>query len=373
MSSDSQHPDLTGTSFLTGFPGFLTSMLLRELVQALPEGTFHLLVEARFESLARQRVAALRDRYPKFEGELHLHVGDITAPRLGLSDETWSELTARVATVWHLAAIYNLAVPESLAYKVNVSGTIGVLDFCEACSKLERFNYISTCYVSGERTGLIFEDELDEGQGHNNHYESTKFWAEVEVQRRSHEIPTAIFRPSIVVGDSQTGETDKYDGPYYLFQVFKNLPSWMPVPNIGRGEAVVNIIPADFAARALAHIGLEEGHEGTVFQLADPNPMKARDIVALTLDLLGRKKAPGTVPPKLLDAALANRKVEEFMGVPREVVDYFNHEARYDTSNTLRALGDTEIRSPHLSSYLQTLMDYVDRHPDKSFLDSRRI
>jgi hypothetical protein len=65
--------------------------------------------------------------------------------------------------------------------------------------------------------------------------------------------------------------------------------------------------------------------------------------------------------------------VEDFMGVPHEVVEYFSHQARYDTSNTLRSLQDTDIRCPHLSSYLQTLMDYVDRHPDKGFMDSRRI
>ncbi len=360
-------------AFLTGFPGFLTTMLLRELVENSPSGEFHLLVESRFEDLARSRAAQVAKRTAEFDGTIEIHVGDITAPRLGLTEGVYEELTAKVGVVWHLAAIYNLAVPESLAYKVNVTGTIKVLDFCEACESLDRLNYISTCYVSGERAGLVFEDELDEGQGHNNHYESTKFWAEVEVQRRSDEIPTAIFRPSIVVGHSRTGETDKYDGPYYLFKVFKNLPQWVPIPNIGTGNSVVNIVPVDFAAQAIAHIGLEPGHEGTVFQIADPNPMRAQEIVSLTLELLGRKKAPGVVPPRLLDVALGSKSVEEFMGVPREVVNYFSHEARYDTSNTLRALQDTEIRCPHLSSYLQTLMDYVDRNPDQGFLDARRV
>lgn len=372
MSATTDEPTLTGPALITGFPGFLTSMLLRELMRTNPDGEFHLLVESRYHEVARTRLARTRE-LADFAGKAELHVGDITAPRIGLSEETWDELTAKVENVWHLAAIYNLGVPESLAYKVNVSGTIKVLDFCEACDGLERFNYVSTCYVSGERTGLIFEDELDEGQGHNNHYESTKFWAEVEVQRRSAEIPTAIFRPSIVVGDSETGETDKYDGPYYLFKVFKNLPSWMPIPNIGSGEAVVNIVPVDFVVSAMVHIGLRAGFDGTVYQLADPNPMRARDIVGLTLDLLGRRKAPGTVPPKVLDVALSSNQMEELLGVPREVVDYFTHKARYDTSNTLRALQDTNIRCPHLSSYLQTLMDHVDRNPEKSFLDARRV
>ena len=365
--------DFEASAFLTGFPGFLTSMLLRELMSRQPSATFHLLVESRFEQLALERATQLTNRLPDFEGELNVVVGDITAPLLGLSEEQHDAITGEVGVVWHLAAIYNLAVPEALAYQVNVTGTVNVLNFCESCENLERLNYISTCYVSGERTGLVFEDELDEGQGHNNHYESTKFWAEVEVQRRSADIPTAIFRPSIVVGHSKTGETDKYDGPYYLFKVFKNLPSWVPIPNIGSGNAVVNIVPVDFATKSIAELGLTAGNEGMVFQIADPNPMRAQDIVGLTLDLLGRKKAPGKLPPRLLDVALSRESVEDFMGVPHEVVEYFSHQARYDTSNTLRSLQDTDIRCPHLSSYLQTLMDYVDRHPDKGFMDSRRI
>ena len=36
--------------------------------------------------------------------------------------------------------------------------------------------------------------------------------------RRMDRIPTTIYRPAIVVGDSRTGETQKFDGPYYVLR-----------------------------------------------------------------------------------------------------------------------------------------------------------
>lgn len=364
---------VAGDVLVTGFPGFLAENLLDRLVDVQEEATFYLLIQSKFRAVAERCLERLEGDHPDFAGRWELVEGDITDRFLGFGEERYHELAETVGTVWHLAAIYDLAVPEQIAYRVNVTGTIHVLDFCEACDDLRRLNYISTCYVSGEREGLIYEDELDEGQGHKNHYESTKFWAEVEVQRRSHQIPTAIFRPGIVVGDSTTGETAKYDGPYYLIKLLNRLPNWLPMVNIGKGETTVNLVPVDFVCDALAFLGLKEGVEGQIFQLADPNPMRARDVVALTLDCMNRAPAIATVPSGLVNAALRRERVEDLMGMPREALVYFNHDARYDTSNTQRELKETAIRCPHLSTYMQTLVDYFLRHPEKDFLDERRV
>ena len=65
---------------------------------------------------------------------------------------------------YHLAAVYDLAVPEDVARRVNVVGTAKVLEFLESFPGEVRLNYISTCYVSGYRQGMVFEDDLDRGQ-----------------------------------------------------------------------------------------------------------------------------------------------------------------------------------------------------------------
>ncbi len=359
-------------ALLTGFPGFLARHLIDELAERMTGGTLWLLVESRFRNVAQARLEAIIRDHGELPFEARIVEGDITAPDLGLGEHA-DALKKSVGVVWHLAAIYDLAVPELQAYRVNVGGTSNVLDFCEACKDLKRLNYVSTCFVSGEREGMVFEDELDEGQAHRNHYEATKFWAEVEVQRRFEDVPTTIFRPAIVVGHSVTGETDKYDGPYYFLKLVRKYPDWLPFPNIGSGRALVNMVPIDYVAAALAELGLAPGHEGETYQLADPSPMRARDIVSLTLELMNKTGSVGSVPPSLVSRVMENDRIEEKLGLPREVVRYFTHDARYDTTEVERALEGTGIRCPHLSSYLQVLIDYVDLHPDQEFLDRRRI
>ncbi|MCA9563662.1 MAG: SDR family oxidoreductase, partial [Myxococcales bacterium] len=271
-----------------------------------------------------------------------------------------------VTTVWHIAAVYDLAVGELFAYRVNVVGTSKVLDFCEACANFERLNYVSTCYVAGERHGLVREDELDEGQGHKNHYESTKFWAELEVQRRRERIPTVIFRPLVVVGDSQTGEIPKYDGPYMLMRFISRLPQWVPPVFIGEGEAHFNIAPVDYVVGAMLAIAAKPDTDvvGEVFQLADPNPMRARDFLALVIRSMGRPEPKIALPKQVFDAILAVPQLRKLTGIPREGAVYFNHAVRFDVSNTLEALQDTDIRCPHPSTYMRTLLDYMYRNPE---------
>ena len=106
--------------------------------------------------------------------------------------------------VWHLAAVYDLAVAPQVARRVNVDGTRNVLDFCREQPHLRRLQYVSTCYVSGRFEGEFTEDALDVGQAFRNHYEETKYEAELLVRKAMADgIPATIYRPGIVVGDSQ--------------------------------------------------------------------------------------------------------------------------------------------------------------------------
>jgi len=358
---------------VTGFPGFLASHLLERLIPAQPDAKFILLIQEKMRSVAVRHVERLRLLFPSLAGRVELVSGDLTRDRLGLEDRDYARLTQSVGVVWHLAAIYDLAVAERVAYMVNVRGTANVLDFCAACDDFHRLNYISTCYVSGERVGLIYEDELDRNQGHKNHYEETKFWAEVEVRRRADEVPSVIMRPGIVVGDSRTGETAKYDGPYYVFKLLHQLPAWVPVPRIGGGNALVNLVPIDFAADAMAYLGLAKGTAGKTFHIADPNPLRAQDLVSRTLDIMGKAQGRVTVPDGVVERLLRNQEVEQRVGVPREALIYFNHDARYDTTNTQRALREVGLQCPHMADYLPVLLDYLMQHPEKPFLDDRRV
>ena len=349
----------SATILVTGFPGFIAGRLIEALARELPEAHFVMLVLPQMRFKAEGQLACIAAGVPGSIDRFEVLEGDITLPNLGLGRKGSAELAARVGVVWHLAAIYDLSVAAAAAFAVNAQGTANVLDFCEKCARFERLNYVSTCYVSGDRTGRILEDELDRGQSFKNHYEETKFWAEVDVQRRADTIPSVIFRPGIVVGDSRTGETGKFDGPYYLFRLIDRLPERAPMVNPGSGDAVVNLVPVDFVTDALTHLGHAPASPGTVYQVADPEPMRARDILALALRLMGRKPALTSLPGGLAQRALKLGALKRALDVPQESLVYFNHDARYDSTETQRALVNTDIRCPHLSDYLGTLIEYM--------------
>jgi thioester reductase-like protein len=362
---------MTSTILLTGFPGFLARRLVRRLHEKRPEASWVFLVQEHLRQRAEDDLAAIAGENPGFAGRWETVSGDIGDPRLGLSEEGWGELAGRVREVWHLAAVYDLAVPEAVARRVNVDGTRHVLDFCAACRDFRRLCYVSTCYVAGDGTGRVLEGELDRGQGFKNHYESTKFEAELEVQRRWDRIPAVVFRPAVVVGDSRTGETDKYDGPYYFIRLMMHLPRLLPMLGIGRGGARLNVVPVDFVIAAMVEISGQEGVDGRVFQLADPAAVTSAQLLDLISLHLGKPRPPFAVPAVLFDAALAVGALRRTLGIPRETVVYANHDVRYDVQNTLDALEGTGVECPPIHSYLPTLIDYVRHHPDQGFLDRR--
>jgi thioester reductase-like protein len=180
------------TVFMTGFPGFLGSALLPRILRRTDSDAV-CLVQPRFAAAATDRLGRLEAEDPSVAGRIRLVSGDITRPGLGLDDDG---VLAGVTELWHLAAVYDLAVSRDLGLRVNTEGTRYVLDAAERCPRLERFHYFSTCYVSGRRAGAFGEDDLEPAGPFNNFYEETKHYAEVEVRRRmAGGLPATIYRP----------------------------------------------------------------------------------------------------------------------------------------------------------------------------------
>jgi thioester reductase-like protein len=263
------------TALLTGFPGFIGKRLVAKLLKDDPQLQIIVLVEPRMVAQATTAARTLGEN-------VVVESGDITEPCLGLPMARYRQLTKTVSRVFHLAAIYDLAVPEAVAEAVNVTGTRHVLDFCRACGSLERHHYVSTAYVAGTRKGRVLESELAEGQSFKNHYESTKHRAEVLVRETMPTIRTTIYRPGIVVGDSRTGATQKFDGPYYLLRFVALLSRLhLPLPQIASQEATFNAVPVDFIVDAIAAGVRDELFVGETLHLVDPSPVPAGELLRL--------------------------------------------------------------------------------------------
>lgn len=335
------------TVFFTGFPGFLGSELLPRILKRSPDATALCLVQPKFAPLARERARPLGDRVRIVEG-------DITAPLdLPIGD---------VSEVFHLAAIYDLSVSRERGMKINVEGTCNVLDFAERCRSLQRFHYVSTCYVSGRYEGVFREEDLDVGQRFNNFYEETKFLAEVEVRNRTG-LPATIYRPSVVVGDSTTGATQKFDGPYYVIQWILRQPSVAVLPVVGRPERYrFNVVPRDFIIAAIDHLSARGESLKKCYQLADPDPLTVDE----TLEVIARAAHRRIIRIPLSRTA-AKFAIDHLPGVyrllriPAAAVDYFVHPTLYDTANAQR---DLPLRVPRFADYAGHLVEFAVAHPE---------
>jgi thioester reductase-like protein len=339
--------------FVTGYPGFIGKRLVAEIAQSDPRGRIYLLVQEKFVEEA-QRYAAKLSGAP-----IEILTGDIVDMHLGLSGEEYQRLCDSVTDIFHLAAISYLGMPKETAWRVNVDGTRNVLELAKDCGKLRRFNYFSTCYVSGDRVGVIAEDELDAGQSFRNAYEETKYQAEKVVQRAMASLPITIYRPSSVVGDSRTGEIDRFEGPYYLGILLVMSPLVMPLPLPGNGVAPLNVLPVDFAVEATLAISRDLRAVGRTFHLVDPNPMSARRVYELIAEKANKKLPRFNFSARAADVMLRLPLVEKLARPQRAAINYVNHLAIYNCHNTLELLDGTGIRCPPLSTYLDKLVSYV--------------
>ena len=339
---------------ITGFPGFIARRLITKLLAGDKKLTITALVEPRMAEQARQAAEAIDAK------RIELLAGDIGDRRLGLDDADYQRLAKEVSVVHHLAAIYDLSVPLELAQRVNVEGTGNVLDFCHACKDLTSLQYVSTAYVAGQRTGVVYEHELLMGQRFKNHYESTKFQAEVWVRERAGAIPTTIYRPAIVVGDSQTGETQKFDGPYYILRsISRSLKMNGPIVQFGRSSAPFNVVPVDFVVDAIAALSRDGAAAGETLHLVDPEPLTANELtVILAREYAGREPTL-RVPAKAVATSLRFKRVREmYEGAPPESIVYLNHPVRFDTRRAEALLEPHGLRVPRFPEYVDAMVRF---------------
>ncbi len=349
--------------FFTGFPGFLGRELLPRVL-GRGDHKAVCLVQDRYMKEAEKARDEI-ERAHDLKDRIELVAGDITKADLGLG-ERLEGLAKDTIEVYHLAAVYDLAVGRDFAVRVNVDGTRHILDYCERCPSLRRHQYISTCYVSGRHSGLFREDDLQTGQTFNNFYEETKHLAEVEVRARMGRIPTSIYRPAIVVGDSATGATQKYDGPYFAIRYMLRQPTPVVVmPQVGRpAEHTMNVVPRDFVVDAIAHLSGLVKSIGKTYALADPRPLTIKALIDSMEKETGKKLIRIPLPLGLAKTAIDKVPgVEGFFGFPSDAVDYFVHPTSYDTSNTVADLAGSGIAAPAFDSYMRNLVSYVRANP----------
>jgi NAD(P)-dependent dehydrogenase (short-subunit alcohol dehydrogenase family)/thioester reductase-like protein len=297
-------------------------------------------------------------------------VGDVTAPLLGIEPRRLAALHGRIRHFFHVAGLYDMTAGDEALESVNVGGTRHALAVAERLAA-RRFHHVSSIAVAGRYRGVFTEDMFDDASGLDDPYFRTKHDSEAVV-RSACSIPWRIYRPSLVVGHSETGEMDKIDGPYYLFplleQIAAALPAIVPLPGIDGGY--LNLVPVDFVAAAIDHIAHLGGHDGETFHLVDPRTRTFGETLDLfaaaagaphfALRVSGMEAALSPLAHMLARRAngVAGRLVEQSVGIPPRVLDYVGNPTVFDCKRTKAALAGSGIAVPPLESYAARLWSY---------------
>jgi NAD(P)-dependent dehydrogenase (short-subunit alcohol dehydrogenase family) len=367
--------------FVTGATGFIGRNLVERLLAR--DGDVYVLVrEGSLERLER-----LIERWGSAD-RIHPVIGDLSAPRLGVTAEQFAELESEVEVehFFHLAAVYDMTADEESNRIANVEGTRHAVELANAIDA-GRFHHVSSIAAAGKYKGLFREDMFDEGQKLDHPYHRTKFEAE-KIARTQSKVPWRVYRPAVVVGDSRTGEMDKIDGPYYFFTAIKMaqhyLPGWFPL--IGPELGYTNIVPVDYVADALDHIAHLPGLDGQAFHLTAPKSQRSGEVIntfakaahapqlSIRVDTRMLQALPKGTLSMLMQLPAARgvrRAILADFGIPEEVLGYIGLTPQFDTRDTERALAGCGISVPPLDTYADKLWDYWERNLDPDLFKDR--
>ncbi|HEU5469942.1 MAG TPA: SDR family oxidoreductase [Actinophytocola sp.] len=359
------------TYLVTGATGLIGRHFLAELLSRADTERVWLVVREQ----SRERLATLAERWPHPE-RIRTVVADIRTPGLGIPPERLEPLGG-VDHVVHLAAHYDLTADDETAAVANIEGTENVIALA-ATLGAGCLHHISSVAVAGDFHGRFTEDMFDAGQRLVTAYHRTKFEAERLVRAQS-AVPWRIYRPSVVVGHSQTGEMCKTDGPYYLFPALARLAALpaapvLVLPDIGD----TNIVPVDYVAKALAHLVDQPGLDGRTFHLVNPEPQPVREVynafaraagapvsaVGLGQRLSGPLVGLARLAEHVPGVTIARDAVLDRLGIPPEILRTLTFRPRFDSAETRAALAGSGLEVPALPSYATALWRYWRTHLD---------
>jgi thioester reductase-like protein len=364
----SPHED--GAVLITGVTGFIGMEVLARWLEG-SERPVYALVRARDEREAALRLRSViadatgdPDRY---ESRARAVPADVETPALGLHWEEIESLAREVTTIVHCAASVSFTLGLEESRRINVLGTRRMLELADLCrqyGRLDRLIYVSTAYVAGTHTGVFGEDDFDAGQDFRNPYERSKFEAERAVRERAGELPVQIVRPSIVVGESDSGWTPAFNVLYTPLKAFAR-GAYRVVP--ADYEAPVDVVPVDYVADAIFELS-RQGGEGTYHLVAGPRAATTLGRVAELASRRFGRRPPRTIPRGLyrrvvhpLALLLARGRKRRALERSEVFFPYFSMKVRYDDRRARERLEPAGIRVSPIERYFDRLIDFAEQ------------
>ena len=354
---------------LTGGTGLLGGYLIRDLLQ---QGhSLAVLTRPNRLETAAERIDSVVEHWEETCGPLErpkVLEGNITQPGLGLSEADQQWATDCCSAVIHSAASLKFQPSGDEPWNSNLNGTRNIVEFCENVGVVRLF-YISTAYVCGKVDSVAWETPISGNTEPRNVYEASKRQAEQLVLNSDLPEPPTILRPSIIVGDSQSGYTSTFHGPYLPLRLALSMLS----PAAAQGEIRLaldalrilklmgldgherkNLIPVDWVSRAITRVvGAPELH-GQIYHLTAEQSVTVESLTRTTIELLNE-----FYDFDVTDAVEFDEELQQYftsqMAVYRE---YWADDPVFDGTNRNLALPDDPPPAVD-QNMLRTLFRYV--------------
>ncbi len=200
--------------------------------------------------------------------KIYLVKGDISNENLGLNNFEYNYLVDNITHIIHAAADLRLNSPLEDLRIINVRGTKNMVKMGLQAHKnhgIKRFSHLSTAYVAGKQKDVVSENSLTDNYGFLSNYERSKYEGELEI--RKSELPFSIFRPGMIVGDTESGYVKTFNTIYVLLRLYFNGKlRFMPVSP----EIKINLVPVDYVADNIVELTFNQNSEDLTFHLTAP-------------------------------------------------------------------------------------------------------
>lgn len=347
---------------VTGFPD---SLLAQRVAQSLlRDNTFELRLlptEPREQSNI-ERATELFSEISKWKERVVFLNGSAIQLDFGLSGNEYKQLAGEVSLIHHCAATRSPTESPSRARRINVGGAREAVELADAATNLQRLVHWSSTRVAGKATGNVLESDLSDSAGFFSHLDHSLFRAERLMQQEGANLPITILRPATIVGDSQSGEIDSFEGPYVLLQLLESTPADLAVPFPGNGESPLNLVPIDHVVETGLTIASRDHSLGRTFHIVEDAPLSAAQIFALLARTMGRPTPRGSMSG-LSNTLLKLPGVGRFVSVPRAFVEPLSFEVQFDNANAIELLGEDRVACPPFGDYVETLVAYAKGPP----------
>ncbi len=358
------------TILLTGASGFLGRHILWDLLRRDPPTRVYCLLRpehGRDGDERLQRLLAVEGQPLPADARERCQAvdGDVTDPHLVRERAMRDRLLSEVDRIIHCAATVKFDTALTDARRINVEGTRHVLGFADEVhgrGRLRRVDYFSTAFVAGAADGLVQEDHL-QASGFNNTYERTKFEAEQLVRAAQERLPIAIFRPSVVVGDSQTGYTSNFRVLYWPLKI---LASGLVIVVPADRQGIVDVVSVDYVVEAFNQLSSREASIGRCYHLAagPGRQSSCGELLELAAEFFGVRD-PWMIPPRISYRVVRPLLYAIFWGKRRALLrtgefyfPYFAYRGSFDTTNVQADLRAAGIEPAPVRQYFRNIMQF---------------